>query len=98
MAKKFVEEILGQKLNTDIEICYSNFYIGNDYEDFINRILNEYTLLFIVNKKKRAIENIYFSNVLTTTNFSPYFFEYNQRLVQLLKIYENLGNNETKIK
>ena len=100
MAKKFVEEILGQKLNTkDIEICYSNFYIGNDYEDFINRILNEYTLLFIVNKKKKSNRKYIFFKCFDYDEFSPYFFEYNQELVQLLKIYENLGNNETdKIK
>jgi len=31
--------------------------------------------------------------------FIPYFFEYTQEAVQLFKIYENLGNNETdKIK
>jgi hypothetical protein len=100
MAKKFVEEILGQKLNTkDIEICYSNFYIGKDYEDFINRILNEYTLLFIVNKKKKSNRKYIFFKCFDYDEFSPYFFEYNQELVQLLKIYENLGNNETdKIK
>ena len=54
MAKKFIEEILKEKLDTeDIEICYSSYDIQNEYEHFINRILNKYTLLLIVDRKKK---------------------------------------------
>ena len=100
MAKKFIEEILKEKLDTeDIEICYSSYYIRNKYEYFINRILNEYTLLLIVDRKKKDKRKYIFFKYFCYEEFIPYFFECTQEAVQLFKINENLGNNETdKIK
>ena len=100
MAKKFIEEILKEKLDTeDIEICYSSYYIRNKYEYFINRILDEYTLLLIVDRKKKDKRKYIFFKYFCYEEFIPYFFECTQEAVQLFKINENLGNNETdKIK
>lgn len=100
MAKKFIEEILKEKLDTeDIEICYSSYDIQNEYEHFINRILNKYTLLLIVDRKKKDKRKYIFFKYFCYEEFIPYFFECTQEAVQLFKINENLGNNETdKIK
>ena len=100
MAKKFIEEILKEKLDTeDIEICYSSYDIQNEYEHFVNDILYKYTILLIIDRNKKDKRKYIFFKCFDYEAFIPYFFEYTQEAVQLFKIYENLGNNETdKIK
>ena len=55
MAKKFIEEILGEKLTTeDIEIHFSNKNYYSENGSFIDRILGDCPILLILNRNQNG--------------------------------------------
>ena len=55
MAKKFIEEILGEKLDTeDIEIHFSNKNYYSENGSFIDRILGDCPILLILNRNQNG--------------------------------------------
>ena len=95
MAKKFVEEILGEKLDAeDFEIYFSDFRNNDEKGSFTQRISIESSVLLIINRKdKKERKYIYFRD-FCEYEYSTVFLEDRQKIFRLLRKYENLEDNE----
>ena len=95
MAKKFIEEILGEKLDTeDIEIHFSNKNYYSENGSFIDRILGDCPILLILNRNQNGNRKYIYFRDFSYYEYSKDFNEYNGKLIKLLKKYENLKENE----
>ena len=95
MAKKFIEEILGEKLTTeDIEIHFSNKNYYSENRTFIDRILDNCPILLILNRNQNGNRKYIYFRDFSYYEYSKDFNEYNGKLIKLLKKYENLKENE----
>lgn len=96
MAKKFIEETTGEKLDTEeIEIYFAgsfdNLIYGNT---IIQRLLSDSSILLILNRQdKKARKYLYFRNYFDD-EYSEDFLEYRGKIFRLLKKYENLEDDE----
>ena len=96
MAKKFIEETTGEKLDTEeIEMYFIDSFDNLMYGDtIIQRLLNDSSILLILNRQdKKARKYLYFRNYFDD-EYSEDFLEYRGKIFRLLKKYENLEDDE----
>ena len=96
MAKKFIEETTGEKLDTEeIEIYFAGSFDSLIYGDtIIQRLLSDSSILLILNRQdKKARKYLYFRNYFDD-EYSEDFLEYRGKIFRLLKKYENLEDDE----
>ena len=91
MAKKFIEETTGEKLDTEeIEIYFAGSFDSLIYGNtIIQRLLSDSSILLILNRQdKKARKYLYFRNYFDD-EYSEDFLEYRGKIFRLLKKYEN---------
>ena len=96
MAKKFIEETTGEKLDTEeIEIYFAGSFDSIIYGNtIIQRLLSDSSILLILNRQdKKARKYLYFRNYFDD-EYSEDFLEYRGKIFRLLKKYENLEDDE----
>ena len=95
MAKKFIEETTGEKLDTEeIEIYFAGSFDNLIYGNIIQRLLSDSSILLILNRQdKKARKYLYFRNYFDD-EYSEDFLEYRGKIFRLLKKYENLEDDE----
>ena len=96
MAKKFIEETTGEKLDTEeIEIYFAGSFDSLIYGNtIIQRLLSDSSILLILNRQdKKARKYLYFKNYFDD-EYSEDFLEYRGKIFRLLKKYENLEDDE----
>lgn len=96
MAKKFIEETTGEKLDTEeIEIYFAGSFDSLIYGNtIIQRLLSDSSILLILNRQdKKARKYLYFRNYFDD-EYSEDFLEYRGKIFRLLKKYENLEDDE----
>lgn len=96
MAKKFIEETTGEKLDTEeIEIYFAGSFNSLIYGNtIIQRLLSDSSILLILNRQdKKARKYLYFRNYFDD-EYSEDFLEYRGKIFRLLKKYENLEDDE----
>ena len=96
MAKKFIEETTGEKLDTEeIEIYFAGSFDSLIYGNtIIQRLLSDSSILLILNRQdKKARKYLYFKNYFDD-EYSEDFLEYREKIFRLLKKYENLEDDE----
>ena len=95
MAKKFIEETMGEKLDTEeIEIYFAGSFDSLIYGNIIQRLLSDSSILLILNRQdKKTRKYLYFRNYFDD-EYSEDFLEYRGKIFRLLKKYENLEDDE----
>ena len=96
MAKKFIEETTGEKLDTEeIEMYFAGSFDSLIYGNtIIQRLLSDSSILLILNRQdKKARKYLYFRNYFDD-EYSEDFLEYRGKIFRLLKKYENLEDDE----
>ena len=96
MAKKFIEETTGEKLDTEeIEIYFAGSFDSLIYGNtIIQRLLSDSSILLILNRQdKKTRKYLYFRNYFDD-EYSEDFLEYRWKIFRLLKKYENLEDDE----
>ena len=96
MAKKFIEETAGEKLDTEeSEIYFAGSFDSLIYGNtIIQRLLSDSSILLILNRQdKKTRKYLYFRNYFDD-EYSEDFLEYRGKIFRLLKKYENLEDDE----